>query len=101
MSLGLSLLLVDRYHLRFVETLVRQLDLIGHPPAAFLSNHLLRARYAIRRPECAEVEEIKGDGVPWICLSAPTFELQPSGEGKNASKVSQLAPNVDCFVHTA
>lgn len=71
------------------------------PPAAFLTNHLLRARYAIRRPECAEVEEIKGNGVPWIRLSAPTFELQPSDEGKNASKVFQLAPNVDCLVHMA
>lgn len=71
------------------------------PPTAFLSNHLLRARYAIRRPECAEVEEIKGNGVRWTCLSAPTFELQPSGDGKNASKVFELAPNVDCFVHVA
>lgn len=39
-SLGLGFT-SDRYRLRFVESLVRRLSLIGHPPpAAVSSNHL-------------------------------------------------------------
>lgn len=46
-------------------------------------------------------EEIKGNGVNWICLSAPTSELQSAGEGKKISEGFQLALTVDCFVHKA
>lgn len=56
MPLGLSLILMDRCHLRFVESLVRRWGSDRSPPAAILSNHLgyLR-RYAIGRPARAAV----------------------------------------------
>lgn len=46
-------------------------------------------------------EEIKGDGVNWICLSARTSEVQSAGEGKKISEGFKLARAVDCFVHKA
>lgn len=72
------------------------------PPAATLSNHLgylhvtQSGGQRVRR-----WEEIKGNGVNWICLSAPTSELQSAGEGKRTSKVFKLALTVECFVHKA
>lgn len=87
-SRGLCLILIDRYQLRFVESLIGRLGPIGHP--LLRSCPIIWAICALRNrgaSACGGGRKLKATCVSWTCLSAPTSELQSAGEGKKTSKV--------------